>query len=143
MKYKDNFKHSGITEKIIKEAYYVFNNLGSGFLEKVYENAMIHRLDVNNLRIESQKPIQVRMDNILVGEYFADIVVNDLVIIELKAKNKLVKIDEVQLVNYLKATNIEVGLLINFGDKIEIKRKVNSNVYKNKSKTDNYDIDEK
>ncbi|MDP8200984.1 MAG: GxxExxY protein, partial [Candidatus Tenebribacter burtonii] len=124
-----NYKYSDLTEKIIKEVYYVFNKLGSGFLEKVYEKALIHRLNLIGLNAESQKPIHVRMDGILVGGYYADIVVDDKIIIELKAKNLLVKIDEVQLVNYLKATKIEVGLLINFGEKIEIRRKVNTMDY--------------
>ena len=124
-----NYKYSDLTEKIIKEVYYVFNKLGSGFLEKVYEKALIHRLNLIGLNAESQKPIHVRMDGVLVGEYYADIVVDDKIIIELKAKNLLAKIDEVQLVNYLKATKIEVGLLINFGEKIEIRRKVNTMDY--------------
>ena len=114
MKNLKNYKYSDLTEKIIKEVYYVFNKLGSGFLEKVYENALLHRLNKVDLKSESQKPIQVKMDGILVGEYFADIIVEDKIIIELKAKSALSKIDEVQLVNYLKATNMEVGLLINF-----------------------------
>ncbi len=126
MKDLKNYKYSDLTEKIIKEVYYVFNKLGSGFLEKVYEKALIHRLNIIGLKAESQKPIHVKMDKILVGEYFADIVVDDKIIIELKAKNMLAKIDEVQLVNYLKATKMEVGLLINFGEKIEIRRKVNT-----------------
>ncbi|MDP8204375.1 MAG: GxxExxY protein, partial [Candidatus Tenebribacter mawsonii] len=124
-----NYKYSDLTEKIIKEVYYVFNKLGSGFLEKVYEKALIHRLNLIGLNAESQKPIHVRMDGVLVGEYYADIVIDDKIIIELKAKNLLAKIDEVQLVNYLKATKIEVGLLINFGEKIEIRRKVNTMDY--------------
>ena len=133
MKDLKNYKYSDLTEKIIKEVYYVFNKLGSGFLEKVYEKALMHRLNIIGLKAESQKPIHVKMDEILVGEYFADIVVDDKIIIELKAKNMLAKIDEVQLVNYLKATEIEVGLLINFGEKIEIRRKVNTLDY-NKEK---------
>ena len=132
MKDLKNYKYSDLTEKIIKEVYYVFNKLGSGFLEKVYEKALIHRLTIIELKVESQKPIHVKMDEILVGEYFADIIVEDKIIIELKAKNMLIKIDEVQLVNYLKATEIEVGLLINFGEKIEIRRKVNTLDYNKK-----------
>jgi len=126
MKNLKNYKYSDLTEKIIKEVYYVFNKLGSSFLEKVYEKALMHRLNIIELKAESQKPIHVKMDDILVGEYFADIIVDDKIIIELKAKNMLAKIDEVQLVNYLKATKMEVGLLINFGEKIEIIRKVNT-----------------
>ena len=99
MKNLKNYKYSDLTEKIIKEVYYVFNKLGSGFLEKVYEKALIHRLNLIGLKAESQKPIHVKMDDILVGEYFADIIVDDKIIIELKAKNMLAKIDEVQLLN--------------------------------------------
>ena len=134
MKDLKNYKYSDLSEKIIKEVYYVFNKLGSGFLEKVYEKALMYRLNIIGLKAESQKPIQVIMDEILVGEYFADIVVNDKIIIELKAKKMLAKIDEVQLVNYLKATKMEVGLLINFGEKIEIHRKVNTLDYSTRIK---------
>ena len=133
MKNLNNYKYSDLTDKIIKEVYYIFNRLGSGFLEKVYEKALMHRLSIIGLKAEFQKPINVKMDGVLVGEYFADIIVENKIIIELKAKNMLVKIDEVQLVNYLKATEIEVGLLINFGEKIEIRRKVNTLDY-NKEK---------
>ena len=133
MKNIENYKYSDLTDKIIKEVYYIFNKLGSGFLEKVYEKALMYRLNIIGLKAEFQKPIHVKMDGILVGEYFADIIVENKIIIELKAKNMLVKIDEVQLVNYLKATAIEVGLLINFGEKIEIRRKVNTLDY-NKEK---------
>ncbi|MCK5052564.1 MAG: GxxExxY protein [Candidatus Cloacimonetes bacterium] len=133
MKNLKNYKYSDLTDKIIKEVYYIFNKLGSGFLEKVYEKALMYRLNIIGLKAEFQKPIHVKMDGILVGEYFADIIVENKIIIELKAKNMLVKIDEVQLVNYLKATAIEVGLLINFGEKIEIRRKVNTLDY-NKEK---------
>lgn len=124
MEYKENYKHSELTERIIKEAYYVYNKLGYGFLEKVYENAMFIRLKNTGFNVSQQYPVNVYFENELVGEYFADILIEEKVILELKAIEKLIAIHEVQLVNYLKATKIEVGLLINFGPKIEIKRKV-------------------
>ena len=122
----NNYKHSEITEKIIGEVYNVYNTLGSGFLEKVYENSLCSRLRKINFIVKQQYPINVIFENEIVGQYFADIIINDLVIVELKTCENLHPIFEVQLVNYLKATNIEVGLLINFGNKLEIKRKVNS-----------------
>lgn len=124
MEYKENYKHSELTERIIKEAYYVYNKLGYGFLEKVYENALFIRLKNTGFNVSQQYPVNVYFENELVGEYFADILIEEKVILELKAIEKLIAIHEVQLVNYLKATKIEVGLLINFGPKIEIKRKV-------------------
>ena len=127
MKSKNNYKYSDLTEKIIKEAYFVFNYLGSGFLEKVYENALKIRLKKADLSIETQFPINVYFENELIGEYITDIVVERKIIVELKAVKKINSIHEVQLVNYLKATNMEVGLLLNFGEKLEIKRRVNSN----------------
>lgn len=126
----DNFKHSEITKKIIKAYYTVYNTLGYGFLERVYENAMIIELKKEGLESEKQRPITVFYNNESVGDYFADIIVNDKVVIELKATQSLVEDHEIQLVNYLKATNIEVGLLLNFGKEVEYKRKVLSNEFK-------------
>ena len=120
----DNYKYSDITERIIKEAYYVYNILGYGFLEKVYENALFKRLNNVGLHVERQYAIEVYFENEIVGEFYADLVVENKVIIEVKAVERLNPVYEVQLVNYLKATEIEVGLLINFGKRIEIKRKV-------------------
>lgn len=127
---KDNYKHSELTEKIIGEAYKVYNALGYGFLEKVFENALFKRLVDSGLKVEQQYPVKVYFENVLVGEYFSDLFVDDKVIVELKAVEQINKAHEVQLVNYLKATNIEVGLLINFGSKLEIKRKVFSKNHK-------------
>lgn len=124
MKYKENYKHSELTEKIIKEAYYIYNKLGHGFLEKVYENALFIRLKNTGFHVNQQYPVNVYFENELVGEYFADLLVEEKIIIELKAIEKLSAVHEVQLVNYLKATGIEVGLLINFGPNIKVKRKV-------------------
>lgn len=117
-------KYSKLTEKIIKAAYTVHNVLGFGFLEKVYQNALMIELRKTGLSILSEEPITVYYENEIVGEYVADIVVEGKVILELKAVKELTEIHEVQLVNYLKATGIEVGLLLNFGHSVQIKRKV-------------------
>jgi GxxExxY protein len=112
-----------LTEIIILCAFEVHQVLGCGFLEKVYKNAMIEELRLRNIKAEAERAIKVSYKNITVGEYFADIVVEDIVIIELKAVEKLNDINELQVKNYLKATGIEVGLLINFGKSVEVKRK--------------------
>jgi GxxExxY protein len=117
-------KYSDLTEKIINAAYKVHNVLGFGFLEKVYQNALMIELKRMGLKVSSEMPIKVYYRNEIVGEYIADIFVEDKVILELKAIKDLAEIHEVQLVNYLKATGIEVGLLINFGHSVQVKRKV-------------------
>lgn len=119
--------HSSLTEQILKCFYDVYNLLGSGFQEKVYENAIAFYMRQNGLTVVQQSPIQVYFLNQIVGEYFADIVVNDLVIVELKAVAALNAQHEAQLLNYLKATRFEVGLLLNFGPKPDFKRKATSN----------------
>ncbi len=119
-------KHADVTDKIINACYKVYNTLGPGFLEKVYENAVKIELEKLGLVAAQQAPISVVYEGNKVGEFFADLLVNDVVIVELKAVDALATIHEVQLVNYLKATKLQVGLLINFGPKIEFKRKVNS-----------------
>jgi len=119
--------HSDITDKVIKAFYKVYNELGFGFLEKVYENALLIELSNMGLLCEKQKPIKVYYNGNLVGEYFADIVVNGCVILELKAVEVLVTEHELQLINYLKATNIEVGILLNFGKQPEFRRKIFTN----------------
>jgi len=123
----DNYKHSDITSLVLKAFFDVYNELGYGFLEKVYENALVIELENLGLEVEQQIPIKVLYGKAIVGDYIADIVVNNLVILELKAIEKLNSIHEVQLVNYLKATDIEVGLLLNFGKEPQYKRKVFSN----------------
>ncbi len=123
----ENLKHSEITGQIIKAFYKVYNPLGYGFLEKVYENALFLELQEMNLKVVRQAPIKVYYNGQEVGEYFADLIVEDCVIAELKAVDKLVEIHEAQLLNYLKATKIEVGLLLNFGVKAEYERKVFDN----------------
>ena len=116
--------HSDLTEKIIGAFFKVNKVLGYGFLEKVYENAMKIELEHLGLNVQQQKNIKVYYENKIVGEYYADLLVNDLVIIELKAAVSLCEEHEAQLINYLKATDIEVGLLLNFGKKAEFKRKI-------------------
>ena len=122
--------HVELTDKIIKCFFEVYNDLGYGFLEKVYENAMVVELTKNGLIAETQKRIEVFYKGSKVGEYYADIVVNDSVIIELKATEDVIKDHEYQLLNYLKATDMEVGLLFNFGKKPTIRRKVYPNCRK-------------
>lgn len=129
------FKFQDITEKIIKAFYNVYNSLGYGFLERVYENAMMIELKSLNLNCEKQKQIKVFYKNENVGEYYADIIVEDKVIIELKAAEGIVDEHEHQLLNYLKATEIEVGLLLNFGKKPQFKRQIFENSFKNQSKS--------
>jgi GxxExxY protein len=114
--------HEELTEQIIKAFYRVYNTLGFGFLEKVYENALVLDLRKNNFLVEQQKPIIVFYEDEPVGEYFADLLVNKTVIIELKVCENLIEVHKAQMINYLKATKIEVGLLLNFGKKPEIKR---------------------
>ena len=122
-----NYLHSDLTDKIIRCFYTVYNSLGYGFLERVYENSLCIELKRAGLDVKSQYPISVFFRDELVGEYFADMIVDNCVIIELKACETLNKLHENQLVNYLKATEIEVGLLLNFGKKPEIKRKIYTN----------------
>ena len=120
-------RHSDLTEKVIGAFYKVYNALGYGFSEKVYENALALELRQLGLLVEQQKQILVYYAGQVVGEYLADLVVNGVVIVELKAVRQLAEEHEAQLLNYLKATPIEVGLLLNFGPKAEYRRKVYDN----------------
>ncbi|MBE9537356.1 MAG: GxxExxY protein [Proteobacteria bacterium] len=114
-----------LTEKIIGCAYTVYNKMGFGFLESVYEKCMLIELEKAGLDTDAQKPIKVNYKNEVVGEFIADILVNDTVIIELKSVRKVVQAHEVQLVNYLVATDKPVGLLLNFGENgVEVKHKL-------------------
>ena len=124
---KQDFKHRELTDKIIKIFYKVYNILGYGFLEKVYENAMVIELNKDDIQVIPQSPINVIYDDEIIGEYFADILVDNKVIVEIKATKTLVPEHEAQLLNYLKATDIEIGLLLNFGPKPQIKRKAFDN----------------
>ncbi len=115
-----------LTERIIGCAFKVSNALGSGFLEKVYENSLAHELRKAGLSVEQQKAISVCYDRIVVGEYVADLVVNETVLVELKAVKSLDDIHMAQCLNYLKATGFKICLLLNFGKpKLEIKRIAN------------------
>lgn len=124
------YLHQDVTEKIIKAYYNVYNELGYGFLERVYENALLIELKALGLECQKQKPISVSYKGYNVGEYFADIIVENKVIIELKAAEGIVKEHEAQLLNYLRATEIEVGLLLNFSKKPQFKRQIFENTYK-------------
>jgi GxxExxY protein len=123
--------HEELTEKIIGSFFSVYNKLGYGFLEKVYENAMCIECRKEGLNVESQKHIQVYYEGEQIGKYCADLVINDLVIIELKAARALDEDHEAQLLNYLRATDKEVGLLFNFGRNPEFRRKIFHNRFKN------------
>ncbi len=125
--------HPKLTSKIIQGAYNVFNRLGFGFLESVYEKSLTKELIDLGLFVERQVPIQVYYKEELVGDFRADLLVDKLIIIELKAVEKIHPIHEVQLVNYLRATDKEIGLLFNFGHELIIKRKIFTNDRKNRT----------
>ena len=123
---KDNSSLNCLTEQVIGCAYTVGNALGYGFLEKVYENALAHELKKYGMKVSRQQPINVYYDGILVGEYFADLVVENEIIVELKSVKNLSDTHLAQCLNYLKATERRLGLLINFGsNRVQIKRVVN------------------
>jgi len=124
--YQD-FKYIKLTEKIIEIFYKVYNRLGYGFLEKVYENAMMIELNKDGINAISQSPIKVLYEGEIIGEYYADIMVDSKVIVEIKASKRLVEENEAQLLNYLRATDVEIGILLNFGTKPEVKRKAFDN----------------
>lgn len=118
-------EHEELTEKIIGCAFRIYNKMGFGFLESVYEKCMHIELKKLGLKFDMQKKITVFYENEVVGEFIADLIVNDIVIVELKSVKRIVKAHEIQLVNYLVATKKPVGLIINFGEKkVDIKRKV-------------------
>lgn len=119
-------EHRELTSKIIESAYKVHKNLGSGFLEKIYHNALTIELDNAGIKFISHFPIPIYYDGILVGDYYADLFVENKIIVELKAVEHIHPSHEIQLVNYLTATKIDNGLLINFGSEVAIKRKFRS-----------------
>lgn len=123
----DTLIHKELSEKIISAFLKVYNILGYGFLEKVYENALIIELRNNGLEVVNQYPTPVYYLHKKVGDYYADLLIDDKIIVELKAVENLLKEHECQLITYLKATKYEVGLLLNFGKKPEIKRRVYTN----------------
>jgi len=122
-----NLLHEELTDVIIKTFYEVYNELGYGFLERVYQNSMYLELKNKGLQVEAQKKIEVFYKGIAVGQYYADLIVEDLIILELKAADCIVTAFENQILNYLKGTNCEVGLLLNFGTKTEFRRKIFDN----------------
>ncbi len=119
--------HKTITDAVLKIYFDVYNQLGSGFLEKVYQNAMYFELKNKGFKVEAQKQIKVYFRKQLVGEYYADLIVEDKIIVELKATELLMNAHVAQTLNYLKATEIEVGLLLNFGEEPEFKRMIYTN----------------
>ena len=121
------FKHKDLSEKIIQAFYTVYNALGHGFLEKVYRNALSIELQQMGLNVDSESKICVYYNGQIVGEYFADLLVEDTIVVELKAISAIAEEHKAQLLNYLKATPYEVGLLLNFGPKPEISRKAYDN----------------
>jgi GxxExxY protein len=123
----EDLLHKETTDQILKAFYKVYNTLGYGFLEKVYESALAIELRQMGLQIKRQVAIKVYYGQYLVGEYVADLMVENKVILELKATETIVQANVNQLQNYLKATEIEVGMLLNFGRKPEFKRRVFSN----------------
>jgi len=123
--------HKDLTDSILKTFYNVYNELGYGFLEKVYQNSLYLELQSKGFDVEAQKQIKVYYKGKEVGVYYADLIVNDLIILELKATEYIVEEFEWQLLNYLRGTNKEVGLLLNFGKKPEFRRKIFDNSRKN------------
>ena len=123
-------KHDDLTQKIIGVFYEVYNELGAGFVESVYREAMRLALRQSNLKVETEVPIQVRFRGEVVGVFRADLVVNDTVLIELKATEGIIREHEAQTLHYLRATNIEVALLMNFGPRPRFKRLVMDNELK-------------
>jgi GxxExxY protein len=126
----ETYKHSELTQKIVGIFFDVYRTLGYGFLEKVYQNALAIRLRKAGFEVVQHRPIQVCFDGEIVGEYVADLVVDDTVILELKTVKELLDEHHAQLLNYLKATAHEVGLLLNFGPKPQVVRKAYDNARK-------------
>lgn len=124
------FPHQDLTKEIIGAFYDIYNELGYGFLESVYQNAMLIELRKKDLVVESQKKLTVYYKGEIVGTYSPDIIVNNVVILELKAVEYLIETHENQLLNYLKATDCEVGLLLNFGKDPQFIRKIFTNDFK-------------
>ena len=120
-----------VTEKIIGCAYRVSNSLGIGFVEKVYENALAHDIQVSGFKVAQQAPIKVQYDGIIVGDFYADLLVEEKVLVELKAVSMLMNEHVAQSLNYLRASGLEICLLINFGTtKVQIKRLRRSTFWK-------------
>ena len=129
-----NYPHQELTKSIIGIYYNVYNELGYGFLEKVYHRAMIIELNKNGYEVEHEKKIEVFYKNEVVGTYIPDLIINKSVILELKCVEYLIEAHENQLINYLKATECEVGLVLNFGKDPQFKRKIFTNDLKIRNK---------
>ena len=129
-----NFPHQELTKSIIGIYYNVYNELGFGFLEKVYHKSLLIELKRNGYKIDSEKKVNVYYKNEIVGEYIPDIIINDSVIVELKCVEYLTDIHENQLLNYLKATDCEVGLILIFGKDPQFIRKIFTNDLKKKKR---------
>ncbi|BDB53321.1 GxxExxY protein [Flavobacterium ammonificans] len=129
-----NYPHQELTKSIIGIYYNVYNELGYGFLEKVYHRAMIIELNKNGYEVEHEKKIEVFYKNDVVGTYIPDLIINKSVILELKCVEYLIEAHENQLINYLKATECEVGLVLNFGKDPQFKRKIFTNDLKKRNK---------
>jgi len=127
MEENDELIPQELVDIVLKQFYRVYNDLGYGFLERVYQNALYFALLDEGLKCEAEKPIKVYFDGRVVGDYRADILVEDCVILELKAVDEFNPAFDSQLINYLKATDIEVGYVLNFGKKPKYSRKVYSN----------------
>ena len=119
--------HKDLTDKILKAYYTVYNELGYGFLENVYEKAMLYELQILGLKVERQKAVNVYYKGMVMGHYITDLIVEDKVILELKSQPEITEAHEAQLLHYLRGTTIEVGLLLNFGQKPAFRRKVFTN----------------
>lgn len=132
-----NYPHQELTKSIIGIYYDVYNELGYGFLEKVYHRAMIIELNKNGYEVEHEKKIEVFYKNEVVGIYIPDLIINKSVILELKCVEYLIEAHENQLINYLKATDCEVGLVLNFGKDPQFKRKIFTNDLKKRNKYKN------
>jgi GxxExxY protein len=126
----NNFKHTALTDRIIRAFYNVYNTLGSGFLERCYEQAMLMELELLGLQATAQVPLAVFYKSKNIGQFYADIIVENTVILELKAVSELTKEHSAQLLNYIRATEIEVGLLLNFGAEAQVVRKAIDNSLK-------------
>jgi GxxExxY protein len=127
--------HEALTGQILQVFFKVYNTLGYGFLEKVYENALVYELQKLGLDVRPQYPIKVHYNGVVVGDYFADLLIEGLVIVELKVAESIAKAHISQLDNYLRATAVEVGLLLNFGPEPAFKRRILTNNNKPHLKT--------
>jgi len=124
---KKELLHGGASDAILAAFYHVYNTLGHGFLEKVYENALALSLRKRGRKVSQQTHLTVFFEDEMVGDYFADLIVDDHVVVEVKAAEGIHEAHEAQLLNYLHATEIEIGLLLNFGEKPEFRRKILTN----------------